>query len=253
VATLASNVVSNFRCLSSSETHCHKVNPATLSSRLRSLFPLGAIAAELRGPGDPERLLPAEAVHVGRAVRKRVQEFTAGRLCARRALAEFGIVDFPIKAADDRQPIWPDGFVGSITHTSGFAAAVVAERQNIVALGLDSERVGDVDAEVWPSICVPLESAWLESLSASPRAAAVTLIFSAKEAFYKCQYKLTREFLNFDDVRVEAAVWGAASGAFQIHATRSIASGALIGLPVQGRYLYHEGFVTVGISANLRN
>jgi 4'-phosphopantetheinyl transferase EntD len=153
------------------------MNPAALSSRLGSLFPPGAVAADLHGPGDPRLLLAAEAVHVGRAVPKRVQEFAAGRLCARRALAEFGIVDFPLKAADDRQPIWPDSVVGSITHTAGFAGAVVAERRSAAALGIDSEVVGDVCADIWPSICVPAETAWMESLPPAERAAAVTMIF----------------------------------------------------------------------------
>src|SRR5271170_2846494 len=103
------------------------MNPANLSTKLGNLFPPGAVVADLREPGDPELLLPVEATYLGRAVPKRVQEFTAGRLCARRALAEFGIVDFPIKVADDRRPIWPDSMVGSITHTAGFCAAVVAE------------------------------------------------------------------------------------------------------------------------------
>src|SRR6266851_6740196 len=224
------------------------MNPATLSPRLGSLFPPGAVAADLRGPGNPKLLLPAEALYVGRAVPKRLQEFAAGRLCARRALAEFGIVDFPIKVAEDRQPIWPDSMVGSITHTAGYGAAVVAERQSAAALGLDSEVVGDVNAEVWRRICVPAETEWVESLPASEQAAAVTLIFSAKEAFYKCQYALVRERLNFHDARVEAPAWGAASGAFRIHATRSIAVRTRAALPLPGRYLFHEGFVTAGMA-----
>ena len=57
------------------------MNPATLSTRLGSLFPPGAVAADLRGPGDPKLLLAAEAMYLGRAVPKRVQEFAAGRLC----------------------------------------------------------------------------------------------------------------------------------------------------------------------------
>jgi 4'-phosphopantetheinyl transferase EntD len=223
------------------------MNPATLSAHLGSLFPPGAVAADLREPGDPELLLPAEAMYLGRAVQKRVQEFAAGRLCARRALAEFGIVEFPIKVADDRQPIWPDSIVGSITHTRGYGAAVVAERRSAAAVGLDSEVVGDVKAKLWSSICVPIETAWIRSLPASEQAAAVTLIFSAKEAFYKCQYSLVRERLNFHDVRVEAEAWGASSGAYRIHATRSIALRRCAALPVQGRYLYHEGFVTTGL------
>jgi 4'-phosphopantetheinyl transferase EntD len=223
------------------------MNPATLSSELAGLFPAGAVAAELRGPVDPKLLKPEEAAHLGRAVPKRVQEFTAGRLCARQALAEFGLGDFPIEVAVDRQPVWPDLLLGSITHTSGFCAAVVAERRRLMALGLDSEVVGDVGREVWPKICVPLETAWIQSLPEAEHAAAVTLIFSAKEAFYKCQYGLVRERLNFHDARVEAPAWGAAEGVFRIHATRGIALLTHTTLPLQGRYRFHEEFVTAGM------
>jgi 4'-phosphopantetheinyl transferase EntD len=224
------------------------MNPANLSKNLAALFPRGAVVAELREPGDPELLLPAEAANLRRAVPKRAQEFAAGRACARRALAEFGIADFPVKVADDRQPIWPDLMVGSITHTAGFCAAVVAERQRIAGLGLDSEVVGNVNVEIWPRICLPSEMAWVQSLPPSEQAAAVTLIFSAKEAFYKCQYPLVRERLNFPDATVEAQEWGSSGGAFSIHATRSIAIARRATLPMPGRYLFHEGFVTAGMA-----
>ena len=241
--------LSNFGFISaSSEARRLVTNPANLSSDLDSLFPPGAVAAELREPGDPQLLLPAEAMYVVRAVPKRVQEFAAGRLCARRALAEFGIVDFPVRVAADRQPVWPGSMVGSITHTAGYGAAVVAERRSLAAVGLDSEVVGDVKAELWPRVCVPVESAWIESLPASEQPAAVTLIFSAKEAFYKCQFALVRERLNFHDVRVEAAPWGASSGAFRIQPTRRIAVCARAAPPLQGRYRFHQTFVTAGMA-----
>ena len=224
------------------------MNPASLSTPLGSLFPPGAVAADLREPGDPELLLPAEAMYLGRAVPKRVQEFTAGRLCARRALAEFGIMDFPLRVADDRQPAWPDLMVGSIAHTAGFCAAVVAERRRVGALGLDSEVAGAVNAKIWPSICAPIETAWLESLPSSDRSDAATLIFSAKEAFYKCQYSLARERLNFYDVSVEPVAWGASRGAFRIHAMRRIALEDHAIMPLRGRYLFHDEEVTAGIA-----
>ena len=224
------------------------INPAILSNDLASLFPPGAVAAELRAPGDPQLLLPAEAMYMGRAVPKRVREFAAGRLCARRALAEFGIVDFPIRVAGDRQPVWPDSLVGSITHTAGYGAAVVAERRSAAALGLDSEVVGDVKPELWPRVCVPTESAWVESLAVPEQAAAVTLIFSAKEAFYKCQFSLVGERLNFHDVRVEAAAWGASCGSFRIQAVRRIGVSERAALPLQGRFRFHQEFVTAGMA-----
>ncbi len=223
------------------------MNPAILSGQLGSLFSPGTVAAILREPGDPALLLPGEGAGMGRAVPERLQEFAAGRLCARRAMAEFGIVDFALRMSDDRQPLWPDGFAGSITHTAGFCAAAVAPRRQVHALGLDSEVVGDVRLEIWPRICLPIELAWVRSLSASERAAAVTLIFCAKEAFYKCQYPLAGERLNFQDVGIEAAGWGASEGAFRILPARSIAIAAHTSLPMQGRYLFHESFATAGM------
>jgi len=202
------------------------VSSATLSAQLGGLFPPGAVVAELCEPGDPELLLPAEAIQVARAVPKRVREFAAGRLCARRALAEFGIAGFAIGVAADRQPIWPPHMIGSITHTADFAAAAVAERICMPAIGIDSEIVGHVNAEIWPAICIPSETAWIRSLPASEQAAAVTLIFS---------------------VRVEAAQWGATAGAFRIHPMRRLSLAAQFSLPVEGRYRFHAEFVTAGV------
>jgi 4'-phosphopantetheinyl transferase EntD len=239
------------------------MNPATLSAELSRLFAPGAIVAELRTPGDPQLLLPEEAACLARAVPGRIREFAAGRLCARRALATFGIVDFPVLMAGDRQPLWPPSMVGSITHTAGFCAAVAADRQHAdapgadapgadapgaVALGLDCEVAGDVKRELWPRICAPDELEWVASLPATEQATAATLIFSAKEAFYKCQYPLAGERLDFHDVSVEIRSWGAAAGEFRIHAARSIALCARTSSPWQGRYLSHQQWVTAGIS-----
>lgn len=222
-------------------------NPAKLTMNLNELFPPGALAAEMREPGDPAALLPGEKQYHRGAVQKRAQEFAAGRACARRLLAEFGIVDFPVKVAADRQPLWPEGLVGSITHTSGFCAAVVARKQSLSAVGIDSEVAGSVKAELWRGICTPSEIAWLRSLPQGEQTAAATLIFSAKEAFYKCQYPLVGERLNFNDATVEPA-WGAARGVFTIHANRSIALARHASLPLQGRFLFHEQFVTTGLA-----
>jgi len=223
-------------------------NPAALSAGLTGLFPAGVAVAELRDPGDPGLLSAAERYHVRQAVRKRVQEFAAGRLCARRALAEFRVENFDLHVAVDRQPLWPDGMLGSITHTAGLCAAVVAPRRTLAAVGMDSEIVGHVTADIWPAICGPQEADWLRSLPASERAAAVTLIFSAKEAFYKCQYPVTGEWLDFHDLVVEPAAWGRNPGELSIRATRPIAFAAHARMPMPGRYRYHEEFVSVGVA-----
>jgi 4'-phosphopantetheinyl transferase EntD len=76
----------------------------------------------------------------------------------------------------------------------------------------------------------------------------VTLIFAAKEAFYKCQYPLVSERLNFRDVSIESRAWGGSEGRFRIHAARRIAICAHASHPWQGRFLFHDAWVTAGIS-----
>ena len=80
------------------------------------LDPRIAVAEAALGDEPPD--LPAdEAISMVRAVPRRRVEFATGRLCARRAMAALGHARVSIPRAQDRVPIWPDGIVGSITHT----------------------------------------------------------------------------------------------------------------------------------------
>lgn len=226
-------------------------NPATLSTPLAGLFAPGVVAAELRTPADPALLFPEEAASLARAVPKRVGEFAGGRLAARRALAELGIVDFPLRVGPDRRPLWPDAVVGSITHTEGLCAAVAAGQGAILSLGLDTELAGEVKRELWRGICVGAEIAWLESLPQALQSAFATLIFSAKESFYKCQYPLTGQFLSFADVCVApvgAIVAASGEGSFAVSPTRPLALFERTRAPVIGRYRFHERYVSTGVT-----
>lgn len=218
------------------------------SAALSVLFPAPVVVVESREPGDPAELLADEAHYVAHARLKRLQEFAAGRACARAALAHFGVHGFALRAADDRQPLWPAGYVGSITHTTGLCAAAVAARTDILALGLDSERVGAPTPDIWSTICREEELAWVASLAADERPAAVTLLFSAKEAFYKCQYPLVTEWLDFHDLRIEVPDWGESTGVFRTHAMRDLRFSRYAVMP-PGRYLFHEQFVSAGVAA----
>jgi 4'-phosphopantetheinyl transferase EntD len=232
----------------SDSVHSIKTNPASLSSCLCELFPKGALAGELRGRADPGALYPDEARHLQQAVPKRAEEFAAGRLCARLLLHEFGIHNFAIEVGAHRQPLWPETLVGSITHTTGFCAAVVAPKKCLRSVGIDTEITGSVKTALWRSICTPAETTWLGSLPESEQLAAATLIFSAKEAFYKCQFALTQERLGFQDVSVGLPEWGGKRGAFWISANRSIELDRHAASPLQGQYLFREQFITSGMA-----
>ncbi len=223
-------------------------NPAQLSVELQGLFPPEVVVAESREVGDPSLLMPEEAEYLGRAVFKRVQEFAAGRCCGRRALAEFGIHGYALRVAEDRLPVWPPGIVGSISHTSGWCAAAIAERRHILSLGLDCEGVAAVPVDLWSTICLPRELEWIHSLALTDRAAAASVIFSAKEAFYKCQYPITREWLDFHDVLIEPLAWDGKQAGFSVNTVRRIALDGYARLPLAGKYLVQEQFVAAAVS-----
>lgn len=234
--------------------YCQSVDELTDSKELSiqqaniaPLFPPNVVVRERSAAGDAADLLPDEAKYMARAHPKRINEFAAGRACARAALAALGIRDFALQVAADRQPVWPVGFVGSITHTTGFCAAAVAASSSLQAIGLDSEVVGSPTLDIWPTICRDEELAWVESLAAAVRPSAVTLLFSVKEAFYKCQYPLVGEWLDFHDLRVDVRDWGATAGSFLVRASRSLRIARYVELPAVGRYAFHEQFVSAGI------
>src|SRR5215469_17508082 len=100
-------------------------NPAVLSAEVAALFPGDVFAACLTREAPPWLLSAQELSCVSHCANERIEQFAAGRLCARRALEALGIAGFSLLTAPDRRPLWPAGVTGSITHTAGYAAAVV--------------------------------------------------------------------------------------------------------------------------------
>jgi len=183
-------------------------NPAKLSPELSGLFPSGVVAAELTVPAPRELLTAAELQSIAHCAEKRIQDFAAGRACAHRVLDELGIPGFSLLAGEHREPIWPASVIGSITHTHGYGAAVAARQRDLRSVGLDCEVIDSVDEELWSRICTPAEIERLAQLPPAERGRQAALIFAAKEAFYKCQFPLTRAWVGFEDVVIEPAAEG---------------------------------------------
>jgi 4'-phosphopantetheinyl transferase EntD len=210
--------------------------------QVAALFAHGVIAYQTREAISADTLLPQERETLQRAVPKRIHEFAAGRACARTALSKLGYPAAPLLMCANRTPIWPTGATGSITHTEDYCAAVVASRHQLRALGLDAEPAGRVKPELWHRICTPEELAILQGQDAAAAMAAATVLFSAKEAFYKCQYMLTGEWLGFMDIRVSLH-----ADRFTVQPMRSLQIATQIAGPWEGRYLQEAGFVITGL------
>ena len=102
------------------------------------LPPYVAVAEGVIADGQAD-LWPEEAAYVANAVEKRRREFACGRHFARRCFRALGRPDGPLPANPDRSPRWPDGLVGSITHTDTYCAAAVARADDIAGIGIDVE------------------------------------------------------------------------------------------------------------------
>lgn len=178
-------------------------NPAQLSPQLAELFPAGVVAVELTSEAPRSVLTEVELKSISHCASKRIEDFTRGRACARRGLEQLGFPTFSLLSGEKREPLWPPEIVGSITHTTGFAAAVVARGAAVEGLGIDCEVIESVGQDLWERICTPREQEHLAKLPEARAQQQAALIFAAKEAFYKCQFPLSREWVGFEDVSIE--------------------------------------------------
>ena len=182
------------------------------------------------GPGTASvaDLLGAEVDAVAHAVPARVREFAAGRVAARQALAALGIGPVAIPVGTRRMPVWPTGVVGSITHCAGIVAAAVAWSDELTAIGIDGEPAVPLEPDIVNAVATLAERAGIaDELGA-------TILFSAKESFYKCWSSLDGPVLEFHDVEVE------------LDDVSFVATPAG-GQPWPGRWAVRDGFVLTAV------
>jgi 4'-phosphopantetheinyl transferase EntD len=155
-------------------------------------------------------LFPEEREHIAHAVAKRRVEFAAVRRCARKALQELGYPPVPILPGEQREPRWPEGVVGSMTHCAGYCAAAVARSGEVSALGIDAEVHAPLPEGVLDLISLESERALLAELTERVPGAVHwdRVLFSAKESVYKAWFPLTRRWLGFEQADIELRMDG---------------------------------------------
>ena len=135
---------------------------------------------------------------------KRDVEFRSGRLAAQCSLSQIG-VDGDVGVAKDRSPIWPDQSVGSISHSDAYVWAIAGLQSDMQSVGVDTEPIADANTleHLKQEILLPHEEQLALQQGIDERTA-FTLIFSAKESFYKCVYQIHPVFFGFHTVTVES-------------------------------------------------
>ncbi|MCV7194862.1 4'-phosphopantetheinyl transferase PptT [Mycolicibacterium brumae] len=167
---------------------------------ISAVAPAPVVGAELYS--DPPDLAPLaeEAPLIAKSVDKRRNEFITVRHCARTALAGLGVDPVPILKGDKGEPLWPDGVVGSITHTEGYRGAAVARAAEVRSIGIDAEPHDVLPKGVLDAISLPNERTEISALPAELHWDRI--LFCAKEATYKAWYPLTHRWLGFEDAHI---------------------------------------------------
>ncbi|MBV8932509.1 MAG: 4'-phosphopantetheinyl transferase superfamily protein [Kutzneria sp.] len=214
---------------------------------ISDVLPAEVVGADVLGEDHDARLFPEEEPEVAKAVEKRIREYTIARSCARRALAKLGIPPGPILRGDKRQPIWPEGIVGSITHTRGYYAAAVASARDVLTVGIDAEVHDQLPDGVLDVVTVERERDWLGAVGVHHGGVWWDrLLFSAKESVYKAWFPLTGQWLGFTD-----ALLTFDECARSFHADLLVDPPTVEGKPLtgfDGRFLVRDGFVLTAIA-----
>jgi 4'-phosphopantetheinyl transferase EntD len=208
------------------------------SEDLKSLIPAQANSVlSTQMPSATDCIPAAEQSAAASMKPARRSEFIHGRACARAALAAMGIPDPVIPVGADREPVWPDGIVGSISHCETVAAAATARREEIGGLGIDLELAEPLDRQTLKLVCRETEQAWLRH--SDDRLLLAKLIFSAKESLFKCIWPIIRQFVDFQDIGIR----------IDIDTNTFVPVDWVDNLPapvigsIRGRYLLRDGWI----------
>ncbi|MFD0339525.1 4'-phosphopantetheinyl transferase [Streptomyces sp. NPDC127117] len=171
---------------------------------IEKILPFRVAVAEAFSDLPDAVLLPGEEELTHGFVEKRRGEFATARHCARLALGSLGIAPVPILKGARGAPLWPQNTVGSLTHCTGYRAAVVAHRAHVRSVGIDAECDAPLPGDVHGSIALATEQRRERELRLEhPGTNWDRLLFSAKEAVYKTWFPLTQRWLGFEEADIE--------------------------------------------------
>jgi len=181
-----------------------------LASALDLILPPAFIHDTRRNEDMMATLAPEEQAMAAEMNGSRRAEFTTARLMIRELMKVISPnqkeKNPPVLNDKDGAVIWPPSVTGSISHTKGICSVVVtSQKKSSTRVGIDIETRGRLSEESKRRISSKSEQARVEAWASSQQLSlqdAYTIVFSAKEAFFKYQFPTTRIWLEFQDVEV---------------------------------------------------
>ena len=152
-----------------------------------------------------QKLHPAEENYFSQLSSvSRKEHYRSGRICAGEVLSKLGTIGQPVlRDPQTREPLWPEGISGAITHSGKWAAAAAGKTSDVLGIGIDLEDLErQVDSRISRHVCLPEEQKWLQECGEDFLEQNLKIIFSAKESIFKAFFPYTRTYLHFHDARI---------------------------------------------------
>jgi 4'-phosphopantetheinyl transferase EntD len=138
----------------------------------------------------------------------RQAQFLAGRIAVRKALVfdKAPTLENQVSIGHSREPIWPENIIGSISHTGQTSIACVAEQTKTSAgLGIDIQETiaPELQSQISSTVLTHKDSLLFKQCFSNLKESVLfTLIFSAKESFFKAAFNSVGEYFEFTDVSI---------------------------------------------------
>ncbi|MCY4643274.1 MAG: 4'-phosphopantetheinyl transferase superfamily protein [Bacteriovoracales bacterium] len=139
-------------------------------------------------------------------LRRRSIEHTTGKLAAEGAMQKVLNRPASLEYKNGNIPIWPKGFVGSITHKGSLVISAVSLRKSFDSIGIDLEFFQKSDQTLEDRILTTNEREILGNKIQFQEDHLMTALFSVKEAAYKCiSYLGCPQCISFKDIELTNA------------------------------------------------
>jgi enterobactin synthetase component D len=187
---------------------------------------------------------------IKQSVAKRQAEFLAGRYVAKKAITNSILwkkIIPTISIGQHRNPIWPKGIIGSISHNSSKAICAITakDKRNFIGIDLENYLSEDMALEIDDLLLSFDEKILLLKLNI-PYQIAVTLVFSAKESLFKALYPFVNEYFGFECAQItEVSLIG---GWLNISLASDIRKGANLKPYYRCMFTFKSGYLQTIIS-----
>ncbi len=179
------------------------------------------------------------------SINKRRAEYLAGRISAADAISRLcGFWRTP-ETSSSGAPVWPEGLVGSISHSGSHVVSVVMRvEKGLSGIGVDLVEIITTDQIEWlmDAVLLPSEiNRFVTNKTEWTKRVNCTLVFSLKESLFKALYPIVRKRFYFEAVTVLCCSLG---GVAHLHIIEDLSSAIQSGLRVIGHAcLYRQQVV----------